>query len=118
MKTDTITFTTKKSLPEIANILRRASSDFKAQLSKLNDDPLGSLGGQEPEIAEGMTGSNFLGFGARGWGIEIYVTDLGTKRSVELIALGDGLMRKMSGGEFFDLGLGKKHRDKLANMLA
>lgn len=118
MKTDSISFNTTKSVREIANIIRNAASSMKAEITKLDEDPFGGAGGRAPVIAVGMSGSNILGFGARGWGMQIYVTDLGSSRAVELIALGDGVLQKMSGGAFFDLGMGKRHRDKLASMLA
>ena len=118
MKTDTMSFKTTKTLQEISNILRNGASQIKARnVEKLEDDPFGSFG-QAPDIAIGMNGMNPLGFGTRGWGIEVYVTDLGNAREVQMVALGDGVRSKMSGGYFFDLGIGKKQRDKLAQMLA
>lgn len=117
MKTDSVSFKTSKSLQEVSNIIRNAASSMKAEITRLDDDPLASPG-QGPDIAVGLSGSNILGFGARGWGMHVYVTDLGSSCAVELIALGDGVMQKMSGGAFFDMRIGKRHRDKLANMLA
>ena len=118
MKTDEIRFTTKRSLQEISNILRNGASQIKARnVEKLEDDPFGSFG-QAPDIAIGMNGMNPLGFGTRGWGIEVYVTDLGNAREVQMVALGDGVRSKMSGGYFYDLSIGKSQRNKLAQMLA
>lgn len=118
MKTDTISFKTNKGLQEIANIIRNYASSAKASITKLDDDPFGGIGGQTPAIAVGLSGKNFLGFGQRGWGMQVYVTDMGSSRAVELVALGDGIRQQMSGGDFFDLGMGKRHREKLASMLA
>ena len=117
MKTDAINFNTTKSVQEVVNIIRNAASSMKAEITKLDEDPFGNIGGYVPAIAVGLSGSNILGFGPRGWGMHVYVTDLGSSCEIELIALGDGVMQKMSGRAFFDLGLGKRHRDKLANML-
>lgn len=118
MKSDSIQFSTNKSIQECANIIRQAAGKLKANMVKINDDPMGGLGGPEPAISVGLEGKNILGFGARGWGVQVFVTDMGNSRAVELIALGDGIMAQMSGGEFFDLGLGKKQRNKIAEMLS
>ena len=118
MKTDIVDFNTAKSLQEISNIVRNYASRANADIVKLDDDPFGAAGGPADDIAVGLCGNNIFGFGTRGWGVRVYVIDLGSTCAVKLAALGDGLMQAMSGGEFFDLRLSKKHRDNLASMLA
>lgn len=117
MKFDSYTFQTSRNLAAIIDIIKTASYEFKANIDKL-DDPFSGLGNYSPDVAVIMTGKNRLGAGPRGWGMQIYVTDLGNSRSVELIALGDGILHKMSGGDFFDLGLSKKFRDKLERKIS
>ena len=81
------------------------------------DDPFVNV--NDYDIAVGMTGSvSPLGIGTASWGIEIYVSDLGNYREVEMIALGDGIMQKMSGDVYFDMRCGKKRRDAIADMLS
>lgn len=120
MKTDAITFSTNRSMQEIVNILREAAGKFRANIEKLEDDPFGAMGGQTPGVAVLMDGQvSLLGMkGARCWGVQIYVSDLGNARSVELVALGDGMGQAFSGGAFYGLGDSKKKRDQIASMIS
>lgn len=64
---------------------------------------------------------------AGAWAVQIYVTDRGTDRLVQLVALGDSAFAKFSAGmaqdrhflrESPNLGVSKKIRNEIANALA
>ena len=89
-KTDSVEFTTKRSLQALSNDLRRAANATKAEVQKLQQDAL-SVDEIQPQIAVLLSGSNFMG-GTRMWGVQVALYDLGDRRVAELIALGDSLM--------------------------
>ena len=120
MKAHAIQFTTKKSLLSIANIIRDEASRLHGGIERLEDDPFGPAGGRRPDITVSVSGAAlFLGFsGPRQWGYQVYATDLGDVRAVSMVAIGDGIEVKMWGLPFYDLRLGKRHRDEAARLLA
>ena len=137
MKTEAIEFDTMKDVNQIVNILRSQ----KGQIEKLEDDPFaGADGSIQPVVAVILYGKASLGdafkhFGAgkSEWGVQIYVYDLGTKRHIELIALGESAMKsafsayRATGGgagygslanQYFNIRHSRDHRDQIAQLLA
>lgn len=139
MKTDAIEFDTQQTVQQITSVLR----SVKCTMERLEDDPLaGADGGPRPVIAILMAGKAtmadaFKSFGAgkSEWGVQVVVYDLGNKRHVEMIALGEsGLkqafaaQRATGGGLFsgygsmanayFNIRHSKNYRDRIAQMLA
>lgn len=123
VRSDAIEFDTQKTVQQITGALR----SIKCQMDRLNnDDPLATAdGGPQPVIAVSMVGNATLfGLGSTLWGVQAIVYELGNKRHVELIALGEsamyaGLRAKATGdSEYLSMGKSKKKRDKIAQMLA
>lgn len=139
MKTDAIEFDTQKTVQQITGVLR----SVKCTMERLEDDPLaGADGGPRPVIAVLMAGKasfadafKHFGAGKSEWGVQVVVYDLGNKRHVEMVALGEsGLKQAFSayratgGGMFSGYGSlanayinirhSKDHRDQIAQMLA
>lgn len=136
MKTDVIEFDTKKDVEQIANALRT----FKCQMERLKDDPLSN--GTPPAIAVVMCGKATMldafkhaGAGKSEWGVQVIVTDLGNRRHVELIALGESgvkqafsAYRATGGGlfsgygslsnQYFNIRHSKDYRDRIAEMIS
>lgn len=125
LKTERAEFKTSKSVQEIANILRQASYQMKADVEQIgNNDPLGGFG-EQPDLAVAFSGrlgllgglKHFRGNAANDiWGVQIYVYDTGNERGVELVALGEGSALGMFGGGL-NLGASREHMEKLLNML-
>ncbi|MCM1264074.1 MAG: hypothetical protein NC313_15285 [Butyrivibrio sp.] len=124
MKTDTIEFDTKKDINQIVNALK---SLRKANIQKLNDDPFGNVGGVSPDIAVLVDGKasiidNLKHISAGGrdlWGVQVYVTDMGSARHVELVALGEnGLAAALSQSYRYTMAVSRDYRDKIAQMIA
>jgi len=117
-KTDSVEFTTKRSLQALSNDLRGAANATKAEVQKLQQDAL-SVDEIQPQIAVLLSGSNFMG-GTRMWGVQVALYDLGDRRVAELIALGDslmdGIMSYYTGG-YFQLSDSKRRRDKILAIL-
>lgn len=123
---DAIEFDTQKTVQQITGALR----SIKCQMDRLNnDDPLAIAdGGPQPIIAVVMTGNNTLfGMGVKEWGVQLITYELGNKRHVELIALGESGMGAAwrahatgdrSMGRYCDMKTSKKMRDQIAQMLA
>ena len=100
MKTKTIEFSTRKSLNEIINALRSfASSQKRTSISKIEQetDPFGSTG-TIPDIMVVLDGQPSALAWAEHWGVQVYVTDAGSERRVELVALGDSFGAQMAMG--------------------
>ncbi len=132
MKTDAIEFDTLKTVQQITSALR----SVKCQMERLNDDPLADVdGGPHPVIAVLMTGRasfsdafKHYGAGRSEWGVQVIVYDLGNKRHVELIALGESAMgaswRAYAAGnssmanQYFEIRHSKDYRDRIAQMIA
>lgn len=72
-KTDSVEFTTKRSLQALSNDLRRAANATKAEVQKLQQDAL-SVDEIQPQIAVLLSGSNFMG-GTRMWGVQVALYD-------------------------------------------
>lgn len=139
MKTDAIEFDTQKTVQQITGVLR----SVKCAMERLEDDPLASAdGGPRPVIAVLMAGkASFAdafkhpGAGKSEWGVQVVVYDLGNKRHVKMVALGESGLAQMfdaykatGGGLFsgylslanayFNIRHSKDHRDQIAQMLA
>lgn len=123
LRTESAEFKTSKSLQEIADILRRASYEMKAEVEQIgNNDPLGGFGNQ-PDLAVAFCGRLGL-FGSFKhyrlnssndiWGVQIFVYEMGNERGVELVALGESA--SMFNGAL-NLGASKEHMEKLLSML-
>lgn len=125
VRSDAIEFDTQKTVQQITGALR----SIKCQMDRLNnDDPLATAdGGPHPVIAVLMVGNDtLLGVGAKEWGVQAIVYELGNKRHVELIALGESGMgagwRAYASGDnsmakYCDMNKSKKKRDEIAQML-
>ena len=126
INSDAIEFDTQKTVQQITGVLR----SIKCQMDRLNnDDPLATAdGGPQPVIAVVMVGNDtLLGMGAKQWGVQAIVYELGNKRHVALIALGESGMGAAWRGyvsgdssmsKYCDMGKSKKKRDEIAQMLA
>lgn len=132
MKTDAIEFDTQKTVQQITSALRT----LQCQMNRLNDDPLADAdGGPRPVIAVLMAGRasfsdafKHYGAGRSEWGVQVIVYDLGNKRHIELIALGESGMgaswRAYASGnsslanQYFNIRHSKDYRDRIAQMLA
>ena len=119
IKTDIEEFTTRRSLRELSDALRRAISATKAEVEKLEDDPLDTADDIKPDVQVLLSGSNFMG-GPRMWGVQVLLYELGDRRAVQLIAIGEGfgagVMSYYTGG-YFELRDGKRRRDKILAIL-
>ena len=126
VSTDAIEFDTQKTVQQITSALR----SIKCQMDRLNsDDPLADAdGGPKPVIAVLMVGNDTLfGMGAKEWGVQVVAYELGNKRHIELIALGESGMgaswRAYATGDssmarHCDMKQSKMKRDQIAQMLA
>ena len=122
-------FDTKKTVREIANVLR----SYRGNKEKLKDDPLAGAGGDAREAIAVVIWDEVRGFkemlkhpASKGasWAVQAYVYEQGTFRHIELVALGrsSGIMWLSGavgrGNRTFHLGFSKDHRDELAKLLA
>lgn len=121
IKTDSVQFTTQRSLKELNALLRRAVNATKAQVEKLDDDPMDAADGESvaPSLAVLLSGSNFMG-GSRLWGVQVFFYEFGDRRIVELVAVGEsfgaGVMSYYTGG-YFQLSDGKRRRERIMAIL-
>ena len=119
IKTDTVEFTTQRSLRDLTEALRRAVSATKAQVEQLEDDPLEMADDIKPQVAVLLSGSNFMG-GSRMWGVQVILYDLGDRRAAQLVAIGEGFgagVMSYYTGSYFELRDGKRRRDKILTIL-
>lgn len=121
LKTDTIEFDTQKDINQIANALR----SFGGDIEKIDDDPIAV--GPRADIAVVLSGRvGFIGGfkhfrpGAshNSWGVQVFVHDLGNRRHIELIALGETSFNSKTPYGLLNLGASKEKRDALAQTLA
>lgn len=119
MKSESVIFYTQQSVEQLTNRLRQAVQAVKGEVSQLQDDGLNSTP-EEERLAILISGHNFMG-GQRMWGVQVFISDFQTSRSVELVALGDKLgstiMNSYYGGGYLQFGDSKKRRDRIAAML-
>ena len=126
--TDSITFSTTKSLSEIANIIRDAAYKFGAAVEKIgSNDPLAQFDAQRADMEIALSGEwRNLGFFEKRkytrlncandiWVVQIYVTDFGDKRGIEMVSLGSKTNLLYSEGIHTELS--KSYRDQIADML-
>lgn len=129
LKTDAIEFDTQKTVQQITGVLR----SVKCQMQKLEDDPLaGSDGSPQPVLALLMTGKvgffemfkHLSGSAHSEWGVQIIVYDLGNKRHIDMVALGESAIGASWRGyvtgnhQHLDIRFSKDKRDQIAQMLA
>lgn len=125
--TDHIAFSTMKTLSDIANIIRDAAYKFGAKVEKIgNNDPLAQFEEQSADMEIALSGewrslgmferNKFVRLNAAGdiWVVQIYVTDFGDKRGVEMVSLGTEPSMFHSG---IHTKLSKSYRDKIADMI-
>lgn len=125
--TDNITFSTMKSLSEIANIIRSVANKFGAKIENIgNNDPLAQFDDQRADMEIALSGEwrnlnffekqKFTRLNAAGdiWVVQIYVTDFGDKRGVEMVSLGTKPNMFQPG---IHTKLSKSYRDQIADML-
>ena len=122
MSQESITFDTHQTLEEISNNIRSFVSSTKgANMVKIQDDPLGGIGTSKADIEVGISGTPGLLSNGQTWGIQVYVTDTGASRHVEIIALGDSLFSRSaaiySGNGSFLPKESKKKMHDMANRL-
>ncbi len=125
LRTESAEFKTSKSLQEIADTLRRASYEMKAEVEQIgNNDPLGGFGNQ-PDLAVAFCGRLGLIGGVKHfrlncaydiWGVQIFVYDMGNERGVELVARGEG-GKRFSTACTLSWGASRVHIEKLLSML-
>ena len=119
LKTDIVEYTTQRSMRDLTDALRRAISATKADVEQLEDDPLELGDDIKPQVAVLLSGSNFMG-GSRMWGVQVMLYELGDRRAVQLVAIGEGfgagVMSYYTGG-YFELRDGKRRRDKILAIL-
>lgn len=130
MKEDRIELLSKLSLQQIAANLRTAAGELRANVERITDQydalsfgnnksdievvfvgrPLGIIGGLK-HIRPGSMNNI--------WAVQVYVTELGNKRHIELIALGEGVLAGglSNGSGVLNLGASIEKRDKLATYL-
>lgn len=128
MKTDSVEFSTRRTVQEIANLLRQAAGETKASIEKIGaNDPLGGFD-KAAEIEVVLSGQvGFFGGmkhfrpGAANniWAVQAYVTDTGDSRHIELIALGEGPFTGglSNGAGVLNLGSSKEKREKIEALL-
>ncbi len=119
VKSDSIEFDTQKDINQIRNAL----SSLRCQAQALNDNPL--AGGPQPALAVLLVGEpsftdkfKHAGGATSVWGVQVVVTDLGNRRHVELVALGQNLMGNTAQNKGYGMGFSREYRDKIAAMLA
>lgn len=123
-KTETAEFKTKKSLRDITQIIRQMASQFKANVQPLNDDD--PLGGFDEHADLEVVLSGNIGYfeaykhfrmGAANdiWAVQVYVTDMGDQRDVQLIAMGESNLLGYAGA--LNLGASRDRMEKLINAL-
>lgn len=119
MKTDAIEFDTQKSIDQITSAIR----SFNCNVDRLESDPLST--GAKPAIAVLMWANRSLADTLkhplwRQWGVQVIVTDLGNRRHIELVALGESALGAAMAQtqRYFTIAASRYYRDKVAAMLA
>jgi len=113
MKSNSLEFESALSVEQLGQALNRGFTRLKAKVERVSasSNPLDSLNGS-PDVAVVGTGQSLLG---GGWAVHAYVTDLGTHRHVELVALGDSGFTRAFDGIRNSLSLGKSS-EKMAQL--
>ncbi|MCI9023462.1 MAG: hypothetical protein HFG92_03310 [Dorea sp.] len=117
-KSDSMTIHLKKSVQEVADLLRQVSGELGANVDKVEDDPFGKFGSSE-DLAVVLSGEE-RGLSRDIWAVHVYVTTASNGCDVELIALGEGLSAGYSGTYYsgrIKLASSKKRRDIIAARL-
>lgn len=116
---EAVEFDTGKTVSQIADVLRT----FDCEVHKLNDDPLNNgptsaisvlLVGQ-PKLTEML---HHVGGAVSVWGVQVIVDDLGNRRHVKLVALGQNQLGNTRYNKGYGMGFSREYRDKIAQMLA
>lgn len=128
MKTESMELMTEKTLQEITDILRQAAEKFNASIAQIDKDPLSEFD-QSADIEVVLRGKTGLlgafksprpGAANNIWAVQVYVTETGDARHIELIALGESSLSRglrSDGTGILNLGSGKEHIKKLVSLL-
>lgn len=127
LKSEQVEFDTQRTVSQIANILR----SFNAEMEKLEGDALSGVDeGPVAAIEISMTGRasfgdafKHFGSGMAYWEVQVYVYELGNKRHVVLVAVGEDGFGAMSanyaaGNQYYNLKFSRDYMDKIAQALA
>lgn len=121
MNTDLVSISTQKSLRQIRLDVERAADSLRAHIDEEDFSPYIEYRMYTPDFTTVLTGPNFILGGPRRWGVQIMVKDRGDRREVDLVAVGDTTMGKISfgsfGNPFYQLGDSKKRRDVILGFL-
>lgn len=125
MKTDSVSFSTTQSVDWIADTLRMLANQLNASVDRIAQDNFGGYGTAPGEIEVVMWGHVGLigglkhfrpGSANNDWGVQVYVFDQGSRRDIELVALGESAWTISSVG-VLNLGASKEKRDIIAQAL-
>ena len=125
-KVDSIEFSTSKDLQQISLDLRGIANQLRADVDAIEDDPIPDFG-PKPEISVVLSarlGMKLFGNGGSPnnyWAVQVYVTDLGEERHIELVAIGEsatvGIMSQGRIGRAV-MSQSVKFRNRIADVLA
>lgn len=120
IKLEEIELDTKKSVDEIASLIR----SLKCTIRRLND-PLNQDHPSTPSINVELVGEprfteklKHVGGAASYWGVDITVFDMGDHRHVILTSLGQNTFSKDKDNKGFGMGFSREYRDKIAAMIS
>ena len=127
MNADAVELTSQLSLQQIVNGLRQAANDLRADVEEVESDALDKFSAS-PDVQVVFSGAvGFLGglkhfrpgSANNSWAVQVYVTDLGSQRHIELIALGESVFAGGLGNGMGVLNMGAsiEKRDALANYI-
>lgn len=119
IKTDEVQFDTLKSVSQITSVIRSLDCKIeRLEYDALDDNPVSAIAvllTGEPNFKDMLKHPS--GSLVRVWGVQVIVDDLGDRRHVTLIALGQNGV-----GTYNDKSLGmafsRDYRNKIAEMLA
>lgn len=78
---------TQRSVQELADRIRDVARELRADIQRIEDDPMGKYGASY-EIAVVLSGRN-IDLIQSDWAVQVYVLDDGNERRVELLALSE-----------------------------
>ena len=127
MKTESVEFTTEKSLQQIVAILRQATSELKATMETVDSggDALSKFDGPTDSDIQVVLSGRLgcigglkhprMGSMQNDWAVQVYVDDMGTARHVQLVALGQSVFVDCHGA--LNMGGSRERQEYLANAL-
>lgn len=119
IRKDMVEFDTQKSVTEITNVLR----SFDCQIERLNQDPFENGPGSEVSVLLYGEPTFFERFKHTGgwistWGVQVLVDDLGNRRHVILVALGENRFSATAHDKRMGMAFSKDYRDKIATLIS